>query len=332
MREIVDSASPHVIPEAKPIPAEWRITGLIVFATILCVVGIFWPTVRSMTIAWSGSRTYAHGFLVLPAAGYLIWCHRQKLMSLMPEPNIWGAAALGLTANVWVVGYLADLVWLEQAAVVASLPGLVWALLGTKIVRTLSWPLGFLVFMLPVGTSIEPWLQDFTVWFILKGLQFADIPYLDEGYRITIPSGTWEVAPDCGGLRYLLPGLALGYAFATLIYRQPARRIVALAVCALMLMVANGVRAYGIILGDHLGIARGADHRVFSYTIYGFTILLLFWCGLRWSDSKPAIPCHEPGEDVGYGHPTGKTAVMAIAVVALLAVAPMSMWLWGSHP
>ena len=69
------------------------------------------------------------------------------------------------------------------------------------------------------------------------------------------------VEPDCGGLRYLLPGFGLGYAFITLMYRRASRRLLFLVLCALVLMVANGIRVYGVILGDHLGIADDTDHR-----------------------------------------------------------------------
>jgi exosortase len=186
----------------------------------------------------------------------------------------------------WLIGLRTNLLVLQQAAVVASFIILVWALLGTEIFRILLWPLGMLLFMLPVGTSIEPWLQDFTARFILIALTLTGIPWLYEDHHITIPSGTWDVAPDCGGLRYLLPGLALGYAFATLIYRQPARRLAFLILCAVVLMIANGIRAYGVIVGDHFGIAEGADHRVFSYSVYGLTIPLLYWLGLRWTEQK----------------------------------------------
>jgi len=229
-----------------------------------------------------------------------------------------------------LLGYWTSLVVVQQAAVVAALSGLVWAVLGTTIFRILSWPLGFLVFLLPVGTSIEPLLQDFTAWFIHIGLKLTGIPFLYDNHFLTISSGTWQVAPDCGGLRYLLPGLALGYAFATLIYERPVPRLVFLAVCAAMLMVANGVRAYGVIAGDHFGIAEGTDHRIFSYTIYGMTIPLLYWLGLKWADTRTIawVPNRVPYAR----HDTGRTLFMAIVSVALLAVAPLSVWLWLGHP
>jgi len=327
-RKDVGSATMNVFPDGQLPSTGWVLMGLIVCITSLCVVGLFWETVRSMIDVWASSRTFEHGFLVLPAMGYLIWCYRYMWMQLMPAPSAWGVAALILLGSGWFVGYVTDVLWLQQAAVVAMLPGLVWAILGKEIVKTLSWPLGFLVFMLPVGTSIEPWLQDFTAWFIKVGLQLTNIPYFYENYRIVISSGTWSVDPDCGGLRYLLPGLALGYAFATLIYQQRTRRLVFLAFCAVVLMVANGIRAYGVIAGDHFGITDGTDHRVFSYAIYGLTIPLLFWIGLKWAENMTGTSLRRRTIDVRGGFEARKSVLMAIVAVAVLAIAPLSVLLW----
>lgn len=330
MRNVAHSTTTSVVPDAQLSLTGWGPIGLVLCTASLCVVGLFWETVQSMVDVWASSRTFAHGFLVLPAAGYLIWCYRHRWMRLMPAPSAWGVAALILLGSGWFVGNVTAVVWLQQAAVIAMLPGLMWAVLGREIVKTLSWPLGFLVFMLPVGTSIEPWLQDFTVWFIQVGLQLANIPYLyrPETYQIVLTSGAWDVAPDCGGLRYLLPGLALGYAFATVIYGQPTRRLVFLALCAAVLMLANGFRAYGVIIGDHFGIADGTDHRVFSYAIYGLTIPLLFWFGFRWSEKMTAISPEHRTVDVRDSLDARKSVLMAVAAVAVLAVAPLSVLLW----
>jgi len=329
MSKVVSSPTTNIVPDDRVLSSEWRMTELIVCIASLCVVGLFWETVRSMVDVWTNSRTFTHGFLVLPATGYLIWCYRSSWIHLVPTPNPWGVAALALLGGGWFVGYMMDVMWLQQAAVIAMLPGLMWAILGNEIVKNLSWPLGFLVFMLPVGTSVEPWLQDVTAWFIQIGLQLTDIPYLYEDHTIVITSGIWDVSPDCAGLRYLLPGLAVGYAFATLVYRQPARRLVFLTICAVVLMVANGIRAYGVIVGDHVGIAEDVDHRVFSYSVYGLTMALLYWIGLRWAENMTITSSQRRTLGVRGDIDIHKTILMAIAAVAVLAVAPLSVWLWS---
>ncbi len=332
MRDSVDSAARHVISEGQPLPTQWQATGLIMLAAIFCVVGLFWATIRSMVEIWASSRTFSHGFLVLPATGYLIWCYRERLITLVPSTSAGGVVALIAAETGWVAGYLMNLEWLQQAAVIALLPSLVWVLLGTEIVQILLWPLGFLLFMLPVGTSVEPWLQNLTATLILVGLRITGIPYLYKDYLITIPSGAWEVAPDCGGLRYLIPGLAFGYAFATMIYRQSVRRLTFLGVCAGVLMLANGLRAYGVIVGDHVGIAAGSDHRVFSYTVYGLSIPLLYWIGSKWAEPEVMVASRDQLPRTWHRHDTRTTVFMAVGAVLLLAMAPLSVWFWGNRP
>lgn len=314
--------------------SEWGTTGLILFLASLFMVGLYWDTIQSMISVWSTSRTFAHGFLVLPAAGYFIWCYRPLWIHQVQAPSPVGLGSLVLLGGGWFIGFITDMLWLQQAAVVAMLPGLIWAILGIRIVRTIAWPLAFLFFMLPVGTSIEPWLQNFTAWFVQAGLRLAQIPHFsDNAHQIVITTGVWEVARDCGGLRYLLPGLALGAAFAMLIYQQPFRRLAFLALCAATLMVANGVRAYGVIIADYFGIADGTDHRVFSYTIYGLTIPLLFWIGLQWSDTGPTSSMEDRLVARQSGFDTRKIIVMGIAAVSILAIGrlSLSMWLWFSN-
>ena len=283
------------------------------------VLGLFWSTVGTMVEVWTHSRTFAHGLLVFPACLYLIWCSRAKLSGF--APGWWGYGWLFLVALIsgWVAAYLTDMVVGRQVAVLLMFPALVGAILGSDVLRTLAYPLGFLLFALPVGTSIEPWLQEFTAVFIMVGLKLTGIQAVREGYFITVPPVTWEVAPDCGGLRYVLPGLALGYMYTAVMYRHWRPRLGFLLLCVFALTVANGFRAYVIITANYLGIAEGADHRVFSYLIYGVTMASLFWIGLKWK---------KPAQDLGSRDTEGervRVKYTAGTALGLLALAPLSI-------
>jgi len=56
--------------------------------------------------------------------------------------------------------------------------------------------------------------------------------------------------------------------------------------CSGALILANGIRAYSIILGNHLGVAEGTDHRFFSYAVYAATYLSL----AGWDSDGPITP------------------------------------------
>jgi exosortase A len=331
MHTKADSAHTIGVSDDRALHGGWRSLGLAFLISVLCVIGLYWGTIERMVEMWANSRTFAHGFLVVPATAYLIWSYRDLWIRHEAYPSVWGTGALFIAASAWLIGGAVAVIWLQEIAVVAMIPGLMLTIFGKDVSKTLVWPLGFLIFMVPVGTSIEPWLQDIATWFVRVGLDLADIPYLSERHRFILTTGTWNVDPDCAGLRYLLPGLALGYAFVTLMYRRSTRRLFFLAVCAVALIVANGIRAYTIILGDHFGIADGADHRVFSYAVYGLTMPLLLWFGLRWQETmKPSISQHPTArvrEDV-----TTKAVLMGIAALLILALAPVTVWLTGIRP
>jgi hypothetical protein len=73
---------------------------------------------------------------------------------------------------------------------------------------------------------------------------------------------------------------------------------------------------------DHLGIADGTDHRVFSYTIYSITVFLLAWLGRRWISDVPESAV----SDVNRSRPPFNWTAMAntAGALALLALASLS--------
>ena len=223
---------------------------------------------------------------------YLLWVYLEGLSGIMPTRSALGATLSVFITWSWWEGYAAEDVLWQQVSLVAMFPALLLTLCGTAVFRVLCFPLGLLAFALPVGTAIEGLLQDFTTTFLEFTLNAVGVPLVREGYFITIPSRKWEVATDCAGLRYVLPGLALGYMYAAMVYRRTLRRVAFLILCGMLLILANGVRAFSIIYFDFVGLAEGTDHRVFSYLVYGITIVLLGWIGTFWADdtSEEATP------------------------------------------
>jgi exosortase A len=319
---------------------DWLTAGVVVLVSTGVILALFSQTLGTMVRAWQ-TRTFSHGFLVLPAVLYLTWCYRDRLTGLVPTPNRWGLPVLLMIGMVWLIGGLKDMLIVQQCAVVAMLPGLVWTTFGTSVTRAILYPLGFLYFAIPVGTFLEPWLQDFTAAFVATGMRLVGIPVYWEGNFLAHPSKTWWIAPDCAGLRYLFSGMALGYLYTAVVYRRPLRRLGFLLVCVPVLIVANGLRAYGIIVTDYLGIADGTDHRVFSYSIYAMTVFPLLWLGLRWRDTAPD---HNSPRSSGFwpippttreSYPRSSSleiALTALCGVGLLAIAPLTTWLFGSLP
>jgi EpsI family protein len=164
---------------------------------------------------------------------------------------------------------------------------LIWGEIGTPAAKVLIMPLAFLFFAVPIGDSLIPILQDFSAWFAIKLLDLTRVPALLEGRFITIPNGKWEVAEACSGIRFLLASLTIGFVYATIIYRGVKRRVAFLIASAVIPILANGLRVYGIILTDYLGasrFARSADHIFAGWLFVSVIMVLLFLLGKRWRE------------------------------------------------
>ena len=193
---------------------HWRIAFIIISMSWIAVFILFRETVLSMVAVWQRSDTFSHGFIIFPISLYLIWTRRHYVVSLPPTPTLWGLLFLAGFGFIWLLGNLTNVLVVQQLTLVVMLIGLVWTVLGLKIVYALLFPLAILFFAVPIGEFLIPTLMDFTAYSTVTALRITGIPVLLEGQFIYVPSGTWEVAKACSGLRYLIPSVVLGCLFS----------------------------------------------------------------------------------------------------------------------
>lgn len=257
----------------------------------IVVLILFRETVMSMVEVWQRSDTFSHGFMIFPISLYLIWRQRHRVALLQPTPNFWGILLLAVVGFIWLFGNLANVLVVQQLALVAMLQGLVLAVLGSRVTYALIFPLTILYFAVPAGEILVPALTDFTAFSTVTALRITGIPVLWEGRFIFTPTGTWEVAKACSGLRYVIPAVVLGCLFSYITYRSSIRRLVFILACLVASIVANNIRAYGIIMLAHFSnnrIAVGVDHLVYGWFFFIVVMLLLFLPGLYWRETPAA--------------------------------------------
>ncbi len=285
-------------PEAEPAlpssaPAAMARRPLLLLAGILLAAlpFLYADTAVSLAAIWWRSETYAHGLLVLPVSGYLLWRDRRRLARVALGPDWRGLPVVAALVTLWIAARSAHVLFAEHIAFVALLPALVWALLGARLLRAAAFPLGFLVFAIPLGEGLVPVLQDFTAAFSVRALALSGVPVYQEARYISIPGGEFEVAEACSGIRYLIASLAVGCLYAYLTYRSLWRRLAFIAAAAVVPLLANGLRAYGIILLAYLSgmrLAVGVDHLIYGWVFFGVVMGLLFAAGQLWREPEPA--------------------------------------------
>jgi exosortase A len=250
----------------------------------LAVLVLYAPTFWSMVLTWSRDATFAHGFAIPAISLWLLWQRRERLISapLAPAPvGVWLCLALAL---VWLTADLLAVQVARQAAATALLPAALWAVLGTEFVRRAFFPLAYLAFAVPFGDVFVPILMRFTTEFTVIAVRLTGVPIFQEGNSFSLPSGNFEVIKACSGVRYLIAAVALGTLYAGITYHDWQRRLAFVALSIVVPIIANGLRAFGIVMIAHssqMQLAVGVDHLIYGWLFFGLVMLLLFWIGSR---------------------------------------------------
>lgn len=305
----------------------------------LAALGLSWAlllwlyreTWGGMVAVWARSETFAHGFLVLPVSLWLAWRQRQALARIRPRP--WPAALAGLAAagGLWLAARLAEVNVVEQLAFVLMLQLVTVALLGREAARRLAFPLAFLWFAVPMGEALIPPLMAFTARFTVALLRLTGIPVYAEGTYFSIPGSDWSVVEGCSGIRYLIASLFLGTLYAHLGYRKRWKQGLFVVLSAVVPVIANGLRAYLIVMIAYLSdlrLALGVDHFIYGWVFFGLVVFVLFWLGGRWRDPEPRVQAPaRPGPGSGDGRSRGWLAGTVLLGLGLATLPPR----WVAH-
>lgn len=295
----------------------------------------FRPTVASIVKIWSISSTYSYGFVIVPICAVLVWRRKGELKNLCPTTSVLGLALFFLSALLWVAGNVGDVQLIQHIALVAMLDSLVWACLGNATVKTLRFPLFFLFLAVPVGDSLVPILQQWTAAFTVTALRLSGIPAFQDGLVLSTPSGNWQVAEACSGIRYLIASVVMGVLLAGVAYRSWKRRVLFLLLSVFLPIAANAIRAYGIVVLAYLSgnlIATGVDHVLYGFVFFSLLTAALMTIAVRWYEPAPSAAA--PSKQLP-ASPTGSLSMAAnlLAIVAIVfSATALTGFLWSRTP
>lgn len=310
------------------------VTPLRAWAPALAAIGVigavfglvFQREIVGALTVWTGSTAYNHCFLVLPMVAVLLWGRRDLIASARPRPAMWALVLVPALSTGWAAGALLDILEARQLLVVALFEALLVAILGWRVFRALQAPLLFLFFLVPFGAFLVPALQRFTAGFAADGLAMLGIPVFANGFVIQIPEGSFEVAEACAGLRFLIASIVFGCFFATIVYRGRLRRLIFIGLSIVLPILANGLRALGLIALAHVegsAVAMETDHILYGWLFFTLVTLALTAIGMTFGDrgqgvSAPPVASPTPGR-------CPRVAVAAGAGLLLAMVGPVAL-------
>ncbi|HEX5125319.1 MAG TPA: exosortase A [Rhodocyclaceae bacterium] len=303
---------------------------LVTVAVVAFILAWYHDTATSIVSIWYRSETFAHGFVVLPISLWLLWRERSRLLMQGFRPARLALLALIASGAMWLVGEAASVEVVAQFGLVGMMLTAVWSMWGHRAAWAAFFPLTFILFGVPFGEFMVPWLMQHTADFTISALRFSGIPVYREGLNFVIPTGNWSVVEACSGIRYLIASVMVGALFSYLNYRSAKRRLMFLLASIIVPLIANWLRAYMIVMLGYLSgnrLAVGVDHLIYGWVFFGIVIFALFWVGSLWrEDDLSADPAALP---INWGH-VSTAAILRIAIVVIVCAAiwkPALTWL-----
>ena len=273
------------------IPAAWRTSLLALTAAWLALIAVTTPSWGEMLHQWWNIDTYNHLLLVPFIAGWLVLLKAPELAKITPKAF---APALTLVAAglaLWWAGRVNDINLIAHAGAVGAMQGAAIAVLGLRASLLLALPIAFATFLVPFGDEIIAPLQFITADIAIALTRWSGIPAEINGIYIDTPAGLFIVAEACSGVKFLIAMVTLGVLVAFTRFASWRRRVLFLAACVLVPIIANGVRAWAtIFVAQYVGAekATGFDHIVYGWIFFAIVVAALLAGAWRWFEREAA--------------------------------------------
>lgn len=266
----------------------WAGFGFILSTIILgLMTALYYEIFEGLLYDWDNDPNYSHGFIVPFMSAYFVYERWGQLRTLPIQPNMLGVPILILGVTMLIIGSVGAELFAQRVSFIGVLMGLILLILGKRILMTLSLPIVFLLFMIPlpaivVNTIAFP-LQIFAAQTASFCLFNLGIPVLREGNLISLAGTTLEVAEACSGLRSLVALLALGTVYAYFSQRQMWKRWALVLLSIPIAILANAFRVTGTgVLANYWGTeaAEGFYHTFEGWIVFVVAFILLLGCGI----------------------------------------------------
>lgn len=269
--------------ESRTLRPWQRIT--LVVALVELVV-LFAPTVSWLFDRWTLSVwQHAHGLFIPPVVGYFVYQELKPLRHLPRSHSAWGFVFVvpALVLHALDAGMHTQL--LSAAALLLTLPGLSFLLLGRERTRAILFPLAFLAFALPIPLAFtEPihWqLRQIATAGTAAVVPLFGIPVFVEGTTLHMATAAVQIVDACSGFSTLFAAVAVA-ALTAYSTPSPGRRLLVLLSAVPLAIGANLLRVVALVLlvvwrGD--AILETFVHPLSGMLTFALALPIIFWLG-----------------------------------------------------
>lgn len=267
--------------------------GAVVFL-VAAISFAYWETLQWMYDRFMGADSYySHGFLIPFICLFFVWQQKDQLRHMQVRVSWSGLVLVFFSLGLHLLGTTLYVFSISGFSLFFLIIGLTLFLTGKEIVKSLWFPLSFLVFMFPLPMAVISLISFPLKIFAAKAgvwvVSLFGVPVYGEGFNITIPAGQLLVGNPCSGLRSLIAFLALGAVLAYMSKLSCVKKCI-LFLCSIPIaVVSNLVRVPILILVSHYYGLEAAAPDTWVHTgsgllvfVLGFFLLLVCAKVLEW--------------------------------------------------
>ncbi len=181
------------------------------------IIGVFYYNTFIWLInSWLYNPYYSHGFIVPIVSGFIIWRMRKELHDVEIKQSQTGlilfiiGILLQSIAVIWVIRSLSGL------SLIITISGIILYIFGWEFLSKIKFPVLFLLLCIPIPflDIVTPPIQTISVIISSSLANLIGIPVQISGYVLNTPSGSFEIALECSGLKSIISLLTISIIYA----------------------------------------------------------------------------------------------------------------------
>ena len=272
---------------------------LLLLFYLLAIVLVFSPA-KSLLSDPRIDLFYNHIPIVPIITAFLLFRKRKVLFSVRAPAILPGTLIALAGSTLYLLSRFSNLadkcsVSLTVFSAIIFWAGAYIALYGFKSFKLALFPIGFLLFAVPLPPSIMNWLvkeiAGSSVYITDIAFSLIRIPFVREGIEIYLPGYILVVGPECAGWRSSIALIILSLLAGHLFLKKFKHKLLLAAVAIPMIIIKNGIRIVVLYLIayyiDERFMEGGFIHRSVGYAMF-IVVLIIMGLLLRLLEKQEA--------------------------------------------
>lgn len=255
----------------------------LIFFSVLVALGVtlYGKPLYALSVAVLQRQGSSHGLFVPFISGYLVWLKFDKIKEVTPQIALLPGGAMATAGVVlFILGSSSEGFSLPVLSFLFVAGGLILVLFGTEVFKQVSFPVFFLVAMIPLHQGVDKWIADWmartSTWGAVMLVRIMGVPLFREGLDIYLPDTHLYIAHGCSGIRYLLSYLVFSLAYAFRFKQSTAARALVV-IGSVPLSIIGGMLRLSIIFTSayYIGpiMVEHRPHVLLSWSVFTFLLV-----------------------------------------------------------